>query len=215
MSSSASDRSFSAAGVWALKETESDARHASARCKDEVLVARTQAGDEVALGILIERYGRTVLNLGMRVLRDPGEAQELVQDVFIQVYSKCQLFDPTKGSFHAWLIRIASNRAFDRREYLNLHRFYDARNVDDFLEEIQSAMNLEYQAQVSQGEATLRKTFGKLNPKQRETVELYFFEGYTLREISEYTNESFANTRHYYYRALEKLRETLGSQKGD
>jgi RNA polymerase sigma-70 factor (ECF subfamily) len=178
-------------------------------------MAQLQSGVEAALGVLLDRYSRLVLSIGMRILRDSGEAQELVQDVFLQVYRKCGLYDPKKGAFRTWLIRLASNRAFDRRDYLNLHRFYDDRNLDDFADAIESGVNVEYQAQVNQGEAVLRKTFDGLNPKERMTLEFYFFEGYTLREISEHIHESLGNTRHYYYRALTKLKASLGQKKGD
>ena len=175
---------------------------------------RVQAGDEIALGVLLDRHARLVIRIGLKVLRDAGEAQELVQEAFLQVYRKSHLFDPTKGSFRSWLIRLASNRAFDRREYLNLHRFYDDRNLDDFAEIVQSAVDVEYQAQVNQSEAELKKAFQQLSDKQRATLELYFFEGYTLREISERLNESLANVRHYYYRALERLKAGVRKVEG-
>ena len=214
---SSSDRVFSASGMWVAGESESESNSRSVRSEDEALITRVQAGDEVALGVLLDRYARSVISIGLRVLRDPGEAQELVQDVFLQVYRKCRLFDPTKWSFRSWLLQIASRRAIDRRQYLNLHRFYDDRNLDDFVDVIQSACDIEYQATLSQGEATLRKVFEQLNEKQRLTLELYFFEGYTLREISERLNESLGNARHYYYRALERLRASIqkDSPKGD
>jgi RNA polymerase sigma-70 factor, ECF subfamily len=214
---SSSDRFFPSAGVWAAGRSEDEPQVTPARSEDEVLVTRVQAGDEAALGALLERYSRLVITIGSRVLRDPGEAQELVQDVFLRVYRKCHLFDPRKGSFRAWLIQIASRRAFDRREYLNLHRFYDDRNLDDFVDVIESSCDIEYQTVVSEGEAALREAFVQLSAKQRTTLELYFFEGYTLREISERLNESLGNARHYYYRALERLRASIekGSPRGD
>ncbi|MGH2396165.1 MAG: RNA polymerase sigma factor [bacterium] len=167
------------------------------------------------MGTLLDRYGRLVRNIGFRVLRDPGEAQELVQDVFLQVYRKCHLFDPAKGSFRSWLIQIASHQAYDRREYLNLRRFYDDRNLDDFVHVIRADCDVEYQAELSQSGAVLRNAFCELSEKQRATLELYFFEGYTLREISERLNESLANTRHYYYRGLERLKTSVRNPKGD
>jgi RNA polymerase sigma-70 factor (ECF subfamily) len=212
--SSAADRLYPAE-MWATGNTSADCR-TPARAEDETLMARVQAGDQIALGTLLDRYARLVISIGRRTLRDSGEAQELVPDVFLHVYRKCHLFDPNRGSFRSWLIRIASHRAFDRREYLNVHRFYDSRNLDDFVDVIQAAGDAEYQIQVSESEAALRIAFRALNQKQRTALELYFFEGYTLREISERIDESLANTRHYYYRALERLRASIRKepQKG-
>ena len=214
---SSSDRFFPTSGIWVAGQSEDESTATPVRTDDEVLIARVQAADETALGVLFDRYSRLVISIGSRILRDPGEAQELVQDVFLQVYRKSRLFDPSRGSFRGWLIQIASRRAFDRREYLNLHRFYDDRNLDDFVDVIQSACDVEYQTAVTQGEAALRKAFEQLNEKQRTTLELYFFEGYTLREISEQLNESLGNARHYYYRALERLRTSIekDSPRGD
>jgi RNA polymerase sigma-70 factor (ECF subfamily) len=201
--------------VWTAGKSEADSQRASARSEDEGLIARVQAGDEAALGTLLDRYGRLVFGIGFRVLRDAGEAQELVQDVFLQVYRKCQLFDPKKGSFRVWLMQIASHQAFDRREYLNLRRFYDDRNLDDFVNVIRAACDVEYQFELSQSGTALRNAFNQLSDKQRATLELYFFEGYTLREIGERLNESLANTRHYYYRGLERLKASMRNPRGD
>ena len=206
MSSSAPDEVFPAATVWARPRQDSDASPLPPRSEDEALMVRVQAGDESALGQLLERHARLVLGIGYRILRDTGEAQELVQDVFLHAYRKCQLFDPQRGTFRGWLIRITCRKALDRREYLNLHRFYDDRNLEDFVDVFQAATNLEYQAQLSRSEAALQLAFKDLSEKQRMTLELYFFEGYTLREISERMNESLSNVRHYYYRALDRLK---------
>jgi RNA polymerase sigma-70 factor, ECF subfamily len=169
-------------------------------------MARVQAGDEVALGQLLDRHARLVLGIGCRILRDIGEAQELVQDVFLHAFRKCQLFDPRRGTVRGWLIRIACHRALDRREYLNLRRFYDHRNLDEFADVFQTAVDLEYQAQLGRSEEALRAAFAELTDNQRTTLQLYFFEGYTLREISQRLGESLVNVRHHYYRALNRLK---------
>jgi RNA polymerase sigma-70 factor, ECF subfamily len=169
-------------------------------------MVRVQAGDEAALGLLLDRHARLVLGIGFRILRDIGEAQELVQDVFLHAFRKCQLFDPRRGTVRSWLIRITCHRALDRREYLNVRRFYDHRNLDEFGDVFQSAVDLEYQIQISRSEEALRTAFAELSENQRATLQLYFFEGYTLREISERLGETLVNVRHHYYRALSRLK---------
>ena len=217
MSSSSPERLFSRE-MWASAPSAADKREEvrdSEGDEDAGLMELVQAGDESALGQLLDRHGRLVLRIGVRVLRDPGEAQELVQDTCLQVFRKAKLFDPTRGSFRSWLSQIAARRAFDRREYLTLHRFYDDRNLDDYVDLICGDVDVEYQTLLLQSEALLRQTFNALSDKQRTTLELYFFEGYTLREISQRLNESLANIRHYYYRALERLKTNVASPLGD
>lgn len=176
-------------------------------------MARIQNGDEHALGELLERYASTVLGIGLRILRDREEAEELVQDVFFQVYRKCQLYDPARGPARTWLLQTAYHRAFDRREYLQLRRFYDSRNVDELADQIRASSDVEHEAQVVQGETNVRKAFAELSEKQRETLTLFFFEGYTLREISERLKEPLPNIRHHYYRGLKHLKNSLDVPK--
>jgi RNA polymerase sigma-70 factor, ECF subfamily len=216
VSSSAPDEAFPAASVWARPRQDANESAPVVRPEDEALMLRVQAGDEAALGQLLDRHARLVLGIGYRILRDTGEAQELVQDVFLHAYRKCKLFDPQRGTFRGWLIRITCRRALDRREHLNLRRFYDDRNLDDFVDVFQAATNLEYQAELGRSEKALQAAFKELSDKQRTTLELYFFEGYTLREISERMSESLSNVRHYYYRGLDRLRASaeLDSLRG-
>jgi RNA polymerase sigma-70 factor, ECF subfamily len=218
MGSSATDHVYPVAQAWTVENSSDAARGGNpAWVQDEILMAQVQGGDQIALGTLLDRHGGLIVSIGSRVLRDLGEAQELVPDVFLQVFRKCQRFDPKRGCFRSWLAQIASRRAFDRREYLNLRRFYENRSLDDFIEIIQATGNVDYQLQVIDNRATLRKAFCQLNERQRTTIEMYFFEGYTLREISERTKQTLANTRHHYYRALERLRASIqnASKKDD
>ncbi|HWB87023.1 MAG TPA: sigma-70 family RNA polymerase sigma factor [Bryobacteraceae bacterium] len=192
--------------MWAQPVDHSGTSSQAPKSDDEALMVRVQAGDEAALGQLLDRHARLVLGIGFRILRDIGEAQELVQDVFLHAFRKCQLFDPRRGTVRGWLIRITCHRALNRREYLNLRRFYDHRNLDDFADVFQTAVDLEYEVQLSRSEEALRNAFAELNESQRTTLQLYFFEGYSLREISQRLGESLVNVRHHYYRALSRLK---------
>lgn len=178
---------------------------------DEPLMVRIQNGDEQALGLLFERYANVVLGIGLKILRDRQEAEELVQDVFFQIYRKSHLFDPRRGATRSWLLQTAYHRAFDRREYLQVRRFYDTRSVEELADVVRASSDVEYEAQIRQGESIIRKAFEGLSEKQRQTLTLFFFEGYTLREISEHLQESLANIRHHYYRGLKHLKDSLNT----
>jgi RNA polymerase sigma-70 factor (ECF subfamily) len=142
---SATNGFFSTAASYVAQGRERRSPAAKVLPEDEVLMLRIQAGDEQALGLLLERYANIVLGIGLKVLRDREEAEELVQDVFFQVYRKCQLFDPNRGAARAWLLQTAYHRAFDRREYLRVRRFYDSKSVEEVAEEMRASSDVEYE----------------------------------------------------------------------
>src|SRR5678816_223729 len=80
---------------------------------DETLVARLQRRDPQALGELYDRYGRLVYGLILRVVRDTGIAEDLVQETFLRVWNRARAFDAHKGSLGPWLLAVARNRAID------------------------------------------------------------------------------------------------------
>ncbi len=175
---------------------------------DQDLVLQAQRGDRVALGALFDRYASLVLGIGLRTLRDRGEAEDLVQEVFLSLCEKVRGFDPSKGSGRTWIVQIAYRRAFDRRAYLFRRSFYDGTEVGHIQNTLQAAPGYEEQiADLLTGEQ-LHAAFAELSEKQRATLEMYFFEGLDLREISERLTETLENTRHFYYRGLERLRKS-------
>ncbi|MGH9755977.1 MAG: RNA polymerase sigma factor [Blastocatellia bacterium] len=185
------------------------------RLSDEDLMERLKQGDQDALGPLFDRYYRLVLSVALRILRDPGEAEDLMQEVFLEIYRKAGAFDPRKGSAKAWLLQYAYHRSLSRRQYLNVRRYYDQREITE-LEAAEPCYSLnggdgltdqERARVINQGLATL-------NEKQRRTLELACFQGLLLSEIAERMKESLPNVRHHYYRGLKKLRAFLRDQPG-
>jgi len=176
---------------------------------DEAVMRRVQEGDTQAIGLLYDRYARLVLSIGLRILRDPSEAQELVQDVFLYVFQKRLDFDGSKGSLRSWLVQISYSRAFNKREYLALRRFYDYCHIDEVLESVSSDFSAERLELANELRDLLEGAFQRLSQQQKTTLEMFFYEGYSLREISVRLNETLGNTRNHYYRGLEKLRELL------
>lgn len=191
---------------WVDKRSNRGPADELADAPDDQLMSEVKVGNHSAFAILMRRHARVVLAVGRRVLRDQGAAEELVQDVFLLVHRRAQLFDPERGLFRAWLIQIAYNEAYRSRQRLQLRHVYEDQALDDCVNILEAAGTPEYHALVAQSEKRLRTAFAELTSKQAQTLEMFFFEGYTLREISERTGDSFENVRHYYYRALKALR---------
>ena len=186
---------------------------ATARPDDEALLLQVQSGDRGALELLFLRYSRSVLSVGRRILRDRAEAEDLVHDVFLFVLDKCALFNPAKGSARAWLARVAYHRALDRRKYLVRRYFYDAGDGEEFIPDVEDLWqeNGPESVEFCYWQSYLQRALATLTDDQRKTLELHFFQGLTINEISELTGQSAVNVRHHYYRGLERLRSQMFS----
>lgn len=180
---------------------------------DEVLMVHLCNGQNDALAVLFDRYHRLVLNVALRILRDAGEAEDLMQSVFLEIFRCAAQFDPTKGTTKMWILQYAYHRSFNRREYLNLRGLYDRPDESAALEKAQMATNGRSLG-VLDSALSAREALGRLNKAQRRTLELAFYEGLTMREIGERTGHSFDTVRHNYYRGLEKLRSLLCERSG-
>jgi RNA polymerase sigma-70 factor (ECF subfamily) len=177
---------------------------------DEALMALLRAGDKEAIGCLFRRYARPVRNVGHRILRDAAEADDLVQEVFLYVYRKCALYEPSKGLARSWLIQVAYTQAFLRRRKLKSHGFYQSTKAERPME-TQACENLgapyDYTVEGLFGRNGWKAILDDLTEDQREVLKLHFFEGYTFAEIAEKLGTSYANVRSRHYRGLEKLRK--------
>lgn len=175
---------------------------------DEEAIARLQARDSNALNLLFDRYARLVLSIALRILRDHGEAEEVVQDVFFYVYQKASLFDPARGSGKAWIVQIAFHRALDRKAHLSRRGFYVGTDIDPLHDTLLGHSDLEQEVGSGMNRVLLERAFEDLPEIQRRTLNLFYFQGLELREISERLNEPLGNVRHHFYRGLEKLRKS-------
>lgn len=177
---------------------------------DESLIADLVSGSKDALGVLFRRHRRPVLNVATRILKNVSEAEDVCQEVFLLVFQKAKTFDPNKGAASSWIIQIAYSRALNRRRYLALRHHYNAQELNE--EQIESDTASLFIDEIL-AETLLMRLREQLSPEQRETMELHFFEGYSLREVAEKTRQTHGNVRHHYYRGLERLRTYLFSQK--
>lgn len=180
---------------------------------DEALIARLQNGDETALGLLVDRYGRILLAIARRILRDGGEAEEIVQEIFLYLYKRSDVFDPSRGSGRTWIKQVAYSRALERRAFLARRQFYAGTDLDSSPDLLKGDTDLEREVSSRLNRTQLRKAFEELPEKQRKVLEMFYFEGLNLREISERIGETLGNVRHHHYRGIEKLRKSAVVQK--
>ncbi len=199
-----------------IGEQPSAAVTSAAEPDDETLLLRMQASDMEALGLLFHRYARLTLGIARRVLRDKDEAEDLVQDVFLFLFFKSTMFDPARGSARSWLIQVTYRRAYDRRRYLCTRSFYDRTRRDNAAEALLSPTNpgIENPEEFFAWQSHLRPAFEGLSEDQQKTLTLYFYEGYTMREISEKLGQSFGNVQHHYYRGMNRLRTYVFEKNG-
>ncbi len=184
-----------------------------AAVSDEALMASICDGDKEALACLFRRYARIVRGVAYRVLRDTSEADDLLQDIFLLIHRLCKTFDSSKGPARFWILQMTYRRAISRRRYLTSRHFYTRLDLDDATEGAGDfgAKTGRHDDSIDRliGQEALQKTFEELSESQRQTLRLYFVEGYTLDEIAAKLGQTTGNISHHYYRGLEKLRRQI------
>jgi RNA polymerase sigma-70 factor (ECF subfamily) len=171
---------------------------------DEDLMVHLRAGQYDALAVLFDRYHRLVLNIALRILRDAGEAEDLMQSVFLEILRCAAQFDAAKGTTKVWILQYAYHRSFNRRQYLNLRGIYERPEESVPTPKTPTAAQTRSLGMLESARL-VQQALGRLNKTQRKTLELAFYEGLTMREIAQRTGESFDSVRHHYYGGLEKL----------
>jgi len=177
---------------------------------DEDLLELVKSEHHDALAILFDRYQRLVLSVALRILRDAGEAEELTQELFLEIYQRASQFDAGRGSVKAWVLQYAYHRSYNRRRFLLTRRFYDQEPLSPELDRsIAGGSGTLDRVRFEEWRADLVRLLGSLTARQRQAIELVCFEHLTLREVADRTREPFANVRHHYYRGLKKLRDKI------
>jgi RNA polymerase sigma-70 factor, ECF subfamily len=197
-------------------ERGSVALTANSELSDEILMDQLRHGVKDALSLIFRRHAPAVRNVSYRILRNEAEADDLIQEVFLFIFRKADLFNPSYGSARSWIVHVTYHRAFDRRRYLTTRHYYTSEELED------TTQNLDDRGKgIPFYERSMEGIFGRevvakfnthLTSEQKETIELYFFEGYALKEIAERTGRSLVNVRNHYYRGLERLRKYVATE---
>lgn len=171
------------------------------RSLDQDLMEAIAQGDEAALGQLYDRYSGLVYSVALRVLRDTGAADEILQDVFFQLWRKASQFDASRGAMGSWLVVMARNRSISR---LRRKSSVEETNVEEIA--VAQPYRMENSLMAREMLAKVRGAMDGLPPAQRDAVELAYFEGLTHSEIAERTGEPLGTIKTRLRSAMETLR---------
>ncbi len=174
---------------------------------DEILMAHISGGHADALTVLFDRHHRMVFQIAVKILRDAGEAEDVSQNVFLEIYKAAAQFDPAKGSTKGWIVQYAYHRSINRRQHLIARKFYATTQISELPESLFSRDD----GPLAPHETVqlVKQALNTLNDTQRRVLEMAYFDGLSMKDIADATGDSLGNVRHHYYRGLKKLRTFL------
>ena len=177
------------------------------------LLARVAKRERAAFEQLYARYSNILYATAMTFLKQDADAQDVVQDVFIQIWDKAKLYDPTKGKPLTWALTMTRNRSIDRiraiQRRTRLRDDFESETVADESAGVREALS---EVDASEKSQILRDAVGRLSPEQRKVIELAFFGGLTQSEVADRLGEPLGTVKARARRGLMKLKEILGPQ---
>lgn len=175
---------------------------------DRALVARIEARDAEALAELYDRHSARLMGLAQRIVGDTGEAEEVLQELFLWVWRSASAFDPGRGSVIAWLLVAARSRAIDRVRARRPAARAGLRSVDQ-IPDPPAPGDVEVDSANRQWENVCRSAIAELPEDQRRALELAYFDGLTHQEISERTGTPLGTVKTRVRLGLMKLRDRV------
>lgn len=198
------------------KSIASPAGTASDETADVELLRRMASGDERALGTLYDRWHALVHGAIVRILSQPDDVDDVVEEVFWQAWRQAGRYEASRGAVQTWLSTIARSRALDRVRVVTRRReepLDDAPAGDVELRTAQGDPAAE--AEASDRRAIVLAALAALPPEQREAIELGYFEGLSQTEIAERTDQPLGTVKTRTRLAMQKLRERLRPSRED
>jgi len=179
----------------------------SATAELSALLMQTSRGDERAFAALYDRVAGLVLGLARRVVRDPALAEEVAQEVFVQVWQSAHRFDPAKGTAKTWILTLTHRRAVDavRRDQSASDREarYDWTGGPDY-DAVADEVTTRFEHE------QVRRCLGSLTDVQREAVTMAYYRGYTYAEVATLLKANPATVKTRMRDGLIRLRDCLG-----
>ena len=177
---------------------------ANAITSDLALVTAIRSGDQGAMAALYDRYSSIVYSVALRVLQDTGAAEDVLQDIFMQLWRNPGSFDASRGNMAAWLAVIARNRAID---VLRRRRPHD--DIEEIVVSVEPDMASD--AERARAMQKIRGALDSMPRPQRSALELAYFEGLTHTEIADKTGEPLGTIKTRIRTGLLSLRKVLAA----
>jgi RNA polymerase sigma-70 factor, ECF subfamily len=173
---------------------------------DQEMLRRIAAGESAALGELYDRYGSQSFGLALRIVGNAGDAEEIVQDVFLHVWRQAERYDPARATLIGWILMLTRSRAIDRLRARQARPPLAAHDLDW---SHGAADNQEVAAITHEAATRLKAELEALPPPMRQAIELAYFDGLTHSEIAEQLQEPLGTVKSRLRAAMIRLRDTL------
>ena len=165
---------------------------------DKALILKLQNKDETALGLLYDKYSAALYGVILRICKDEGNAQNLLQDTFMTIWDKSSDYDLNKGSFYTWSYRIARNKTLNfMRKNNKLIQVEDLSVYKDRTEDVKEDVDL----------LKLKGSINKLDVHHQRAIELVYFNGLTHREAHKEMNVPLGTFKSYIRQAIKQLQK--------
>ena len=172
--------------------------------EDARLLAQIAKGDAAAMATLYDRYSKIVYAVSLRVLRDPASAEDVLQEIYMQIWRSPASFVAARGSLGGWLAVVARNRSID-----TLRRRRPTEAVEDVI--LVAKCDLAAEAERNTMIERARAVLQTMPSEQRKTLEMAFFDGLTHAEIAEMTGDPLGTVKTRIRSALLTLRKAFGA----
>ena len=184
----------------------------SVTAHDQVLSEQFRGRDPEAIATLYDRFAPIVYSLFLRITRDRSVAEDLVQELFIRVWNRAQEFNPDRGSLAVWILSIARHMGIDyvRSAHARFtHRLQPMETATDVAHVSNGPESI-----IDQGRA-VEAAFARLNERQKQVLELAYFEGFSQTEIADRLHEPLGTVKSWTRSALINLRSAIkgGAEK--
>ena len=190
-------------------------RLANQETEDVSLVQRVASGDSSALEKLYDRYGQAVYSLALRIVRDPGTAEELTQEVFVRLWRYAGTYDPSRGRFSGWLLGITHNLALNEvRRWQSRPPKADLVTDDDerAYELVDEGADSAEAAWLNIRREAIVQAMRQLPAPQRRAIELAFFGGLTHLEIANVLGDPLGTIKSRIRIGMQRLKQLLLAQ---